>query len=78
MAEGLAEGMAEGMVVGEAKGLVEGKAETYAAHGTPIWPLPRKYRQRIAAAKIEQIENWFDAAIDAPDVETVFVSNTRH
>ena len=78
-AHGMAEGMAEGMVVGEAKGLVEGKAETLMRlMERRFGPLPRKYRQRIAAAKIEQIENWFDAVIDAPDVETVFVSNTRH
>ena len=78
-AHGMVEGMAEGMVVGEAKGLVEGKAETLMRlMERRFGPLPRKYRQRIAAAKIEQIENWFDAVIDAPDVETVFVSNTRH
>ena len=74
-----AKGKAEGMVVGKADGLGEWKAETL------VWlmkrrfgPLPGKHRQRIAAAKKEQIEKWFDAAIDAPDLEAVFVSDTQH
>ena len=71
--------LAEGKAHGMAEGMAEGKAETLMRlMERRFGPLPRKYRQRIAAAKIEQIENWFDAFIDAPDVETVFVSNTRH
>ena len=79
LAEGKAHGLAEGMVTGEAKGLVEGKAETLMRlMERRFGPLPRKNRQRIAAAKIDQIEKWFDVAIDAPDMEAVFMSETRH
>jgi hypothetical protein len=28
--------------------------------------------ERIAAAELEQIETWFDAAITAPDIASVF------
>ena len=78
-AKGMVAGEAKGMVAGEAKGLVKGKAETLLRlMERRFGPLPRKHRQRIAAAKIEQIEKWFDAAIDAPDMETVFMSETRH
>ena len=71
----LAKGEARGLVAGEAKG----KAETLMRlMERRFGPVPLKHRQRIAAAKIDQIEDWFDAAIDAPDPDSIFVSNTRH
>ena len=72
-------GKDESEVIGKADSLAEWKAETL------VWlmkrrfgPLPGKHRQRIASANKEQIEKWFDAAIDAPDLEAVFVSDTRN
>ena len=32
-------------------------------------------RERISAANVEQIEDWFDRAFDAPDIDSVFESN---
>ena len=91
LAKGEAKGEARGLVAGEARGLVageaigmvagkvKGKAETLMRlMERRFGPVPRKHRQRIAAAKIDQIEEWFDAAIDAPDPDAIFVSNTRH
>ena len=82
-ARGLVAGEARGLVAGEAIGMVagkvKGKAETLMRlMERRFGPVPRKHRQRIAAAKIDQIEEWFDAAIDAPDPDAIFVSNTRH
>ena len=83
LAKGEAKGEARGLVAGEAIGMVagkvKGKAETLMRlMERRFGPVPRKHRQRIAAAKIDQIEEWFDAAIDAPDPDAIFVSNTRH
>lgn len=87
LAEGKACGLAEGLAVGEAKGLAEGKAEGLAEGKAEtlarllerrFGPLPRKEQERIATAEIGQIVTWFDAAIDAPDLVSVFEPNARH
>ena len=79
LAKGEAKGEARGLMAGKVEGKVEGKAETLMRlMERRFGPVPSKHRLRIAAAKIDQIEEWFDAAIDAPDPDAIFVSNTRH
>ena len=62
---------------GEMRGLVRGKAEGKAeALGRLLerrfGPLPKVLPDRIAAADLGRIEAWFDAAVDAPDLASVF------
>jgi len=68
-----AEGKAEGKAEGEAKGKAEGKAEALTAllvgrFGTvaPSW------QQQIHAAELATLDRWFERAIDAPDLPSVF------
>jgi len=64
---------AEGKAEGEAKGKAEGKAEALTAllvgrFGTvaPSW------QQQIHAAELATLDRWFERAIDAPDLPSVF------
>ena len=68
-----AEAIAEGRAEGEAKGLVKGKAEAL------VCLLVKKFgavkpslRERIRAANLETIDCWFERAIAAPDLPSVF------
>ncbi|MDR3518527.1 MAG: hypothetical protein P4M00_22255, partial [Azospirillaceae bacterium] len=71
----LAEGRAEGKVEGKAEGKVEGKAEALLRLIEKRFGLPRTdLRERIQDADAALIEAWFDRAIDAPDIETIFAT----
>lgn len=68
-----AEGKAEGTVEGEAKGEAKGKAEALIAllagrfgEVAPTW------RSQIQGAELTTLERWFERAIVAPDLPSVF------
>ena len=76
-----AKAVAEGVLLGEQRGLqmgkIEGKIEGEALAlqrllSQRFGPIPAAIVERIAAADLEQIEAWFDAAITAPDMASVF------
>lgn len=73
-----AQGMAQGLAEGKAQGMAEGRAEGEAnallrllekRFGT----IPTHIKQRIFAADLASIQEWFERAIDAPDLDSVFV-----
>src|SRR6201999_4101579 len=69
----LAEGKAIGLAEGEAKGLTRGKAEALlgllvSRFGT----VPASFRKRIRGAKLASIEGWFNRALDAHALPSVF------
>ena len=77
--EGLLAGRAEGKAEGKAEGLTEGEAKSLTRLlERRFGPLPRKVRDRIVSAELRQIETWFDIAIDAPDLDTIFVADNQH
>jgi len=64
------------------QGLQKGKAEGEALAlkrllAKRFGPLPAALEARIAAASLEEIEAWFDAAITAPSLDAVFGSNPQ-
>ena len=72
-----AKAVAEGVLLGEQRGLQMGKIEGEALAlrrllSQRFGPIPAAIVERIAAADLEQIEAWFDAAITAPDMASVF------
>ena len=86
-AEGLAAGEAlgreKGLLTGEARGVAKGKAEGKAEGLTRLLtrrfgPLPDPIATRIAEAELDQLDGWFDTAIDAPTLEAVFAADTSH
>lgn len=70
MQQGMQKGMQQGKLEGEALALQRLLTKRFGS-------LSPSLRGKISAANTEQIETWFDAAIDAPDLETVFGS-TQH
>ncbi len=73
----LKQGEALGIKKGEALGIKKGEALGKAGTLTRLLerrfgPLPRDVRARIGSAGLPQIEAWFDAAINAPDLSAVF------
>jgi hypothetical protein len=64
-----AEGKAEGMAEGEAKGKAVALVRLLEKRGGP---LPDEIRQRIFAADAATLEVWFDRAIEASDLNSVF------
>ncbi|EXI87558.1 MAG: hypothetical protein AW11_02422 [Candidatus Accumulibacter regalis] len=72
-----AKAVAEGLQIGKLEGKLEGKIEGEARAlqhllSRRFGAIPMDIVARIAAADLEQIEAWFDAAITAPDVASVF------
>ena len=79
----LEQGKAAGIKEGKAAGIEEGLAEGEAKSLTRLLerrfgPLPSDVHERIAGAGIDQVEQWFDTAIDAPDLASVFETKARH
>jgi predicted transposase YdaD len=73
LAEGRAAGKAEGKAEGKIEGKVEGKAESLLRLLTARFGvLPPAVRKGIEAADLATIERWFDHAIEASDLSSVF------
>ena len=69
-AQGRAEGLAEGRVEGEAKVLVRLLEKRFGE-------ISAKLRERIFASDIATIEAWFDRALEACDLQSIFQSAER-
>ncbi len=72
-----AKAVAEGILIGEQRGLQVGKLEGQSLALQRLLvrrfgQIPPTIAEQIMAAKIEQIEAWFDAAINAPTIAAVF------
>jgi len=77
--EGLLAGRQEGRREGKAEGIVEGEAKSLTRLlERRFGPLPGSVHERIAVAGPWQVEAWLDAVLDAPDLEAVFTTATRH
>ena len=69
--------LTEGKAEGKAQGIAEGKAEALACLlVSKFGPLPPSFRERIRNAKLATIESWFNRALTARDLLSVF--GTRH
>ncbi len=73
LTEGLTEGRARGLTEGRARGLTEGRAQGLTRllerrFGT----LPDALQARLRSADLDDLETWFDAAIDADNLTEVF------
>jgi len=72
-----AKAVAEGVLIGEQRGLQMGKLEGESLALQRLLtrrfgPIPPDTLKQIASAILEQIEAWFDAAINAPDLAAVY------
>jgi len=63
-------GLAEGEARGEANALMRLLEKRFG-------PLPSRLRERIVGADAASIEDWFDRAISAPDLQSVFEAEGR-
>lgn len=75
--EGWEEGRAEGRAEGHAEGRAEGRAEGEAKALIKILEkrfdtVPESFRKVILSGTADQLEEWIEAALDAPSVEAVF------
>jgi len=76
MLAGKMEGMQQGMQQGKLEGKLEGQAELLRRFLIRRFGiLPAGVESQISAAKLEQIESWFDHCMDAPSLGAVF---TQH
>ena len=77
--KGKVEGLAEGEARGEARGRAEGEAKSLMRLLVKRFgPLPQPVVAQIAAGSIEELDRWFDAAITASSVESVFGKRRDH
>ena len=86
VAEGVLIGEQRGLQMGKLEGILEGKLEGK-LEGESLalqrlltrrfGPIPPAMLEQIASANLEQIEAWFDAAINAPDLAAVFIPTTN-
>lgn len=68
-----AKAVAEGSLEGQLKGILEGEAHALQRLlSRRFGAIPTAFVERIAAGDLAQIETWFDAAITAPDMASVF------
>ena len=71
--EGKAEGKAEGMAEGKATGVAEGKAASLERLLTRRFgPPPDWVAARLKGAPVDQLDTWFDRALDAATLTEVF------
>jgi hypothetical protein len=68
--QGRAEGHAEGHAEGQAKSLVRLLERRFGR-------LPAHLRKRVFAADVQSLDTWFDRAIDAADLQSVFAESLR-
>ncbi len=66
--EGQAEGRREGQVVGQAKSLIRLLEKRFGR-------LPPHVRKRVFAADVQSLDVWFERAIDAADLQSVFAES---
>ncbi|MBK8384456.1 MAG: DUF4351 domain-containing protein [Candidatus Accumulibacter sp.] len=76
------DGKLEGRLEGKQEGKLEGKleGESLALQRLLVrrfGPIPPDMLEQIAAANLEQIETWFDAAINAPHLAAVFTPTSN-
>ncbi len=77
--EGLLTGRQEGRQEGEAEGIVKGEVKSLTRLlERRFGSLPKSVHHQIAVARPRQVEAWLDAILDAPDLEAVFTTATRH
>jgi hypothetical protein len=63
----------QGEAQGEARGEARGRAESLLRLlEKRFGPLPARLSERVTSAELSLIEGWFDRAIDAPDLQSVF------
>jgi predicted transposase YdaD len=77
VAEGVLIGEQRGLQMGKLEGILEGKLEGESLALQRLLtrrfgPIPPDTLEQIASANLEQIEAWFDAAINAPHLAAVF------
>jgi predicted transposase YdaD len=71
--EGLREGIQQGIQQGELLWKrVEAASNLRRLLAKRFGPIPTEVELRISAASLEELEAWFDRAIDAPTLEAVF------
>ena len=69
----VAEGEAKGLVRGKVEGRVEGKAEALVCLlAQRFGAVAPSWQKRIRGAKLATLERWFERAIVAPDLPSVF------
>jgi hypothetical protein len=67
------QGIEKGMQEARAKGHAEGQAKSLARLlERRFGHLPAHLRQRVFAADVQSLDTWFDRAIDAADLQSVF------
>ena len=72
-------GEARGEARGRAVGLAEGEAKSLARLlQRRFGPLPAAVRSRIAAASVDELDDWTDQVLDAPSLEAIFDGGRRH
>ena len=67
--QGRTEGRAKGMAVGKAQGKAEALVSLLVKRFGALGP---SFRKKIRGARLATVERWFDRAIDAPNVSSVF------
>ncbi len=76
---GLERGLQEGEAIGLERGLQEGEARFLTRLlERRFGPLPDEFAARVAAASTSQLEQWHEAALDAPTCEAVFHADKAH
>ncbi|MDR3514311.1 MAG: Rpn family recombination-promoting nuclease/putative transposase [Azospirillaceae bacterium] len=69
------EGVKQGLAQGEAKGKADALLRLLARR---FGPVPDTARQQIAQADMSVLDDWFDAAVDAPDLDALFPRSSNH
>jgi flagellar biosynthesis/type III secretory pathway protein FliH len=71
-AEGLAQGIAQGVAEGRAQGRAEGEANALLRlFKRRFGAVPAHIQQRVFSADLASLQEWFERAIDAPDIDSV-------
>lgn len=71
--EGVAKGLHEGRQEGRQEGRTEGQASALARLlEKRFGAVPSRARERILSADLTSLQTWFERAIDAPDLQSIF------
>ena len=72
-ARGLARGFARGLARAIAQGKAHGRAEMLLRRLRQCFgSVPAEVEAQVRAASVVEVHAWFDACVDAPDLESVF------